>query len=215
MSGADPGAREWVDLAFNMPGDAARAKAESLRAAAPTRTFLARVFGANTDERAWRIGAAGETAVAAQIRRLGPKWKVIHAVPVGTRGSDIDHVLIGPPGVFTLNSKNHPSANVWVYYDAFTVNGRKYPYVRNSRFEAQRASRLLTRAVGLPVDVRGVVVVLGARRGFKVKHQPNDVRVVARKQLAGWLSKLQAQQSQADVERIYHFARRSSTWVPN
>lgn len=152
--------------------------------------------------------------MAIQLQKLGPDWRVLHAVPVGTKGSDIDHVLIGPPGVFTLNAKHHPHGNVWVYYDAFAVNGQKYPYIRNSRFEARRASKLLARAVGSAVDVHGVVVVVGAHRGFTIKHQPNDVRVVGRNQLASWLSKLPRQQSQADVELIYHFARKSATWLP-
>jgi hypothetical protein len=151
--------------------------------------------------------------VAAQIQKLGPAWRVLHAVPIGNNGSDIDHVLIGPPGVFTLNSKNHPTGKIWVYYDAFAVNGRRYPYVRNSRFEARRAPNLLTRAVGSPVDVNGVVVVLGARGGFTIKQQPSDVRVVARNQLASWLSRLPERQDQADVELIFHYARRSSTWM--
>jgi hypothetical protein len=211
---ADAPMHDWVDLAVNLPGAAARAEAESLRAGAPGRTLLARLLGVKTDERAWRIGAAGEVAVASEIQKLGPTWKALHAVPVGSKGSDIDHLLIGPPGVFTLNSKNHPTGNVWVYYDAFAVNGRRYPYIRNSRFEARRASKLLTRAVGSQVDVHGVVVVLGARGGFKIKQQPNDVRVASRKQLASWLGGLPAQQSQADVELIFHFARRSSTWMP-
>ncbi|MDP9431276.1 MAG: NERD domain-containing protein [Actinomycetota bacterium] len=49
-----------------------------------------------TDERAWRIGADGEKAVAARLAELGDRWRVLHAVPVGERGSDIDHVVIGP-----------------------------------------------------------------------------------------------------------------------
>jgi hypothetical protein len=209
----DPRLGDSYDLASNAPGAAARAQADSLRAAAPRRTFLARMFGVRTNERAWRIGALGEVAVAAQLQKLGPDWRVLHAVPVGSKGSDIDHVLIGPPGVFTLNAKHHPNGNVWVYYDAFAVNGQRYPYIRNSRFEARRASKFLTRAVGSAVDVHGVVVVIGARRGFVIKQQPNDVRVVGRKQLAAWLNRLPRRQSQADVELIYHYARQSSTWL--
>jgi hypothetical protein len=212
-NGVDPHLHDSYDLASNAPGAAARAQAQSLRAAAPKRTCLARLLGVKTDERAWRIGADGEAAVAVQLQKLGPDWRVLHAVPVGSKGSDIDHVLIGPPGIFTLNAKHQPNGNVWVYHDAFAVNGRKYPYIRNSRFEAQRASKLLTRAVGSTVDVHGVVVVIGAHRGFTIKRQPDDVRVVGRRQLAAWLNKLPRQQSQADVELIYHHARQSSTWL--
>lgn len=204
----------WSDLAHNLPGAAARAQAQALRDAAPVRTFLARVVGAKTDERAWRIGADGEEAVAHRLAKLGPRWRVLHAVPVGRRGSDIDHVLIGPGGVFTLNAKHHPETNVWVYYDAFVVNGRKLPYVRNSRHEAQRASRLLSASLGAPVPVTGVVVVVGAHKGFTIKAQPNDVRVVARKRMVAWLHEIPEVLSDDQIEQIYERARRSTTWQP-
>ncbi|MBG6212216.1 hypothetical protein RCH23_000129 [Cryobacterium sp. CAN_C3] len=41
------------------------------------------------------------------LSKLGPEWTVLHAVPVGSGSSDIDHVVIGPAGVFTINTKNH------------------------------------------------------------------------------------------------------------
>ena len=44
------------------------------------------------------IGADGEARVAANLEilhRRDPRWCAIHAVPVGDRGSDIDHVVVG------------------------------------------------------------------------------------------------------------------------
>jgi hypothetical protein len=40
-------------------------------------------------------------------------WHVLHAVPIGTRGTDIDHVVIGPFGLVTVNTKT-TSTSVWV-----------------------------------------------------------------------------------------------------
>jgi hypothetical protein len=91
----------WFDLAANVPGQAVRALAESELAAMRERsrlgTAIARVFDMKTDERAWRVGADGEETVGARLDKLGKYgWHVLHSVPVGTRGSDIDHVVIGP-----------------------------------------------------------------------------------------------------------------------
>lgn len=141
--------REWIDLSGAAAGVAARERALAERAAqGRVRHAVARLVGAKTDEPAWRIGADGEVAVADQLARLGPQWHVLHAVRGGNRGSDIDHVVIGPGGVFTVNAKNHPHTNVWVGGDTFMVNGQRLPYVRNSRFEARRAARMLTEHVG-------------------------------------------------------------------
>lgn len=158
-------AATWEDLAQRRAGQAAREQAMALKQAAPVRTFLARVLRVHTDEWAWRIGADGEEKVAALARLIenDPRWRVLHAVPVGKNGSDIDHVVVGPAGVFTLNAKHHPGARIWVAGTTFMVNGQKQPYLRNSRHEAARAAKLLTAASGVPVQAFGVVVAVGAR----------------------------------------------------
>ncbi len=118
----------WQDLAEHRPGAAVRARARQARADAPIRTTLARLFGVQTDERAWRLGADGEEAVAKRLAKLDHRWRVLHSVPVGSGDSDIDHVVVGPGGVFTVNAKNHPDASVWVSGETFMVNGRRVPY---------------------------------------------------------------------------------------
>lgn len=55
------------------------------RAGVPSRLFLGRVFGADplsSDNYPWYKGALGEIAVGRVLDRLGPEWKVLHAVPV-------------------------------------------------------------------------------------------------------------------------------------
>jgi hypothetical protein len=177
----------WDDISGTRAGAAARERALAEREAAGSfRTVVSRLFGVKTDERAWRIGADGEEAVAAQLTKLGPEWRVLHAVRVGERGSDIDHVAIGPGGVFTVNAKHHPHTKVWVGGDTFIVGGHRVDYIRNSRHEARRAGRLLAEHVGFPVSVSGVIAVMGAHDGFVVKEQPRDgaVHIVQRKRIS-------------------------------
>jgi hypothetical protein len=202
----------WRDLAANRPGQAARTEALARRRAAPVKTFLARAMGVHSNERAWRVGADGEEEVARRLRKLGNGWRVLHAVPVGEKGSDIDHVVIGPPGVFTLNTKNHSRSKVWVAEKTFMVNGQAKGYFGNSRFEAKRASRLLSVAAGFDVPVDPVIVVMAAQ--LTVKAQPPGVTVVARRRIRKWLTELPAILPADRVEEIYGVARRDSTWRP-
>lgn len=206
--------RPWLDLSVNVAGEAARSQAVALRDAAPVRTMVARALGVHTNERAWRIGADGEEKVAAQFERLlkkDPRWQFIHAIPVGSRGSDIDHLVIGPGGVFTVNTKNHPSAKIWVGGDTFMVNGNRQPYVRNARHEAARAAKLLSDACGQPIHVEGLIAVVNAI-DVTIKSPSKDVTVVPRRQIATWLSR---HGDVLDPERqsmIFDAARRSTTW---
>lgn len=158
----------------------------------------------------------GKEAVGQWLARLESRgWRVLHAVPVGERGSDIDHVLIGPGGVFTLNTKTHPGASVWVGARAIMVNGHKQPYLRNSRFEAQRASKLLTEAMGRPINVGSALVILTDTfvPNLTIKQQPEGVVVLHRLNLVRHFAHRQGVLSPTEVEAIYDVARRPSTWV--
>lgn len=212
---SSPRARDWVDLAGRAAGQMALAQADALRAAAPRRGFWARIFGPPPPDHSWRVGARGEQLVGRELARLiakDPRWLCLHAVPVGTEGSDIDHVVIGPGGVFTLNTKHHPGGRVWVGSRTVMVNGTRVPYLRNAHHEAERASRLLSAAVGFPVDVQGVVVVIAG--ALTVRDQPADALVIGRRHLRRWLQLVSPQLTSEEITAVYDVARRSTTWVP-
>ncbi|HXY43500.1 MAG TPA: NERD domain-containing protein [Acidimicrobiales bacterium] len=203
---------EAVGLADNLPGQAARQQADARQEAAPLRTWMARLLGLRTEEGAWRMGADGEVALAKELSKLGSGWHVLHSIPIGHRGSDIDHVVIGSAGVFTINAKHHPNAKVWVAEDTILVNGYRKFYVRNSRHEAGRASRLLSAACRFPVPATGVVAFVDAG-GFTVKSEPSDVHVINRSALVAWLRALPRRLSPDEVATIFAAARQSSTWT--
>lgn len=207
---------QWEDLTQRRAGEMARVQAVALKQAAPVRTLVARVLGVHTDERAWRIGADGEQKVAGQLAKLAkkdPRWHYLHAIPVGVHGSDIDHLVIGPGGVFSLNAKHHPGSNVWVGGNTLMINGQRQPYIRNSRHEAQRASKLLTKACAFLVPVTGMVVPVGANN-VTIKTPPEDVHVVNRMALSRWLRARPEVLSVEHVDAVYGAARRSTTWQP-
>lgn len=106
----------------------------------------------------WYRGVIGERRVAGLLARLGSAWTVLHSVPVGSGMSDIDHVVIGEAGVFTINTKYSPGKKVWSGGFKVYVDGFPQQYVRNSVFEAERASEALSRAVGMTVPVSALIV---------------------------------------------------------
>ena len=205
----------WApDLSQNEAGAGARAKAQEHREQAPVRTLLARVLGVHTDERAWRVGSKGEELVGKELEKLGPAWTVVHDVPVGDRGANIDHVVVGPGGVFTVNAKMHVGKSVWVGGETVIVGGHRTDYVRKARWEAQRASRLMSAAYGSAVPVTALVAVLAA--DWTVKSQPQDGAVlVLRPSLARkHLTSLAPCWAVHEVDRLALWVRRSTTWQP-
>jgi hypothetical protein len=205
---------DWDDLARNAPGASASARARELRREHPLLTSAAAVLGIRTPAQSFAAGARGERLVGRQLNRWATRygWHVLHAVPVGRRGADIDHVVIGPFGVVTVNTKTTATA-VWVGEYGLTVGGKPVDYLRKSRREASRAGRLLNRATGLEVPVQPAIVFVGARRVSVRRGGPPDVAVLPEpRALRRWLRKQPPALRPAEVEAIYQAARLAATW---
>jgi hypothetical protein len=68
-------------------------------------------FCASQPTRAWRDGARGERATAHRLRRLERHgYVVLHDLQVPGSHANIDHLAIGPAGVFVIDSKYYRGA---------------------------------------------------------------------------------------------------------
>jgi hypothetical protein len=147
-------------------------------------------FQPGPDAVAWRQGAVGERRTArllAGLERQG--WVVLHDLAVPGSRANIDHLVVGPGGVFVIDSKQYrgrlqldPSGRLW--------HGR-YPLARTLEavsFEADRAARVLT-------DPDVVVVPVVAVHDAQVpwcKVVTQGVPVVAARRLPSMLRSLPA-----------------------
>jgi hypothetical protein len=147
-------------------------------------------FQPSPDAVAWRRGAAGERRTArllAALERHG--WAVLHDLALPGSRANLDHLAIGPGGVFVIDSKHYrgrlqldPSGRLW--------HGRYplAPALRAISFEADQAALVLT-------DPDVVVVPVMAVRGAQVpwgKMVVNGVPVVAARRLPSMLRQLPA-----------------------
>ncbi len=213
-NGAAPTPLPRGELSDRIPGQSVLQELLVRHEADPPRGRLRRLLGSSPlgpDSQPWYSGALGERSVGRSLRQLGPAWTVLHAVPVGRGTSDIDHVLVGPAGVFTLNTKRHAGQRVWAAGSAFLVGGRKQPHLRNAIHEAERASKLLSSAVGKPVEVHGVIVVVDAK-SLVVKARHPRITVLEQHQLVGWLHRRRPSLAWEDVEAVSSAAVQPGTW---
>jgi Nuclease-related domain len=173
-----------------------------------------RLFGASPlapNARSWYLGALGEIVVAEKLEHLGPEWRVINAVPVGAAGSDIDHVVVGPAGVFTINTRAHANKRVRAAGSALRINGFRPDCERNAQDEAGRASRLLTNAVGRPVTVTPLVVMVGVSEKNYGLTRP-EVDVVTSRGILRNLRRRKPILTPDAVAHIADVASRRGTW---
>jgi hypothetical protein len=145
-------------------------------------------FRPSPDAIAWRRGAAGERRTARlleQLERHG--WAVLHDLAVPGSRANLDHLAIGPGGVFVLDSKQYrgrlqldPSGRLW--------HGR-YPLAYTLQavsFEADQAAQVLPDP---GVVVLPVVAVHGAQVPWG-KVVMDGVPVVAARRLPSMLRAL-------------------------
>ncbi len=164
------------------------------------------------DALSWYKGALGEIAVAGILAELGPRWTVLHSVPVGRGDSDIDHVVIGPPGAFTINTKSHPGQEVWMAGHGLLVSGRRTNYIGIAAAEAFRAEALLSSAAGLTVPVVPMVVLVDPGKRTIRGVAEGGVRVLADWELLAELQLSPREFSDEQVERIVAAAIQPKTW---
>jgi len=131
-------------------------------------------------------------------------------VQVGARGANVDHLAIGPPGVFVLNTKN-VDGNVWVGGDVVMVNGHRRDFVEKLEAEAQRVRRCLLGATRQrSLWVQGLLVFV--EPDLAVKQQPRNVVVVHDKELVQRLLEQPVKLKASEVEKLSHAAQQESTW---
>ncbi|MFJ4165567.1 nuclease-related domain-containing protein [Microbacterium sp. NPDC089698] len=175
---------------------------------------MQRLFGRtplSPDAQSWYLGAIGELEVGRILDRLGPEWRTLHAVPVGKRGSDIDHVVIGPGGVFTINTKHHDGAKVWVGGHRILVNGQRTDHLRNADFEATRAAKILGAATHQTVDATPILAIVGAK-SIQIKEKPPRVEVLRAEALVRRLEHAPRILTPADVTMLDRVAVVPETW---
>ncbi len=180
----------------------------------PRPSFLSRLLGRHPLPGALRPlyrTAVGEVAVDDALGQLGEDWLILHAVPVGQDATDVDHIAVGPPGLFTIAVRHHHGQEIWVGGGVLLVDGERMPHIRACEFEAVRAAQLMSDAVGERVEVTPCLVVVGAR-SVAVMRPPRRVAIVTNRDLRPWLRSLHTELSPAQLARFRAVASEADTW---
>ncbi|WP_158865214.1 nuclease-related domain-containing protein [Leifsonia sp. AG29] len=161
----------------------------------------------------WYQGALGEIAVGDKLKHLGPEWFVRHSVPIGAGTKDVDHLVIGPGGVFAINTKHHADAKVWVGDRVLQVNGGNTSHIAAAVHDGADVAKRLAAKVGFPVPVHSVVAVLNARSIVdKRAHHDRKVAVIDAEHLVSWLNAQPMQLSTTKIDLIKLAAEEPETW---
>jgi hypothetical protein len=129
-------------------------------------------------------GATGEEQVGALLDGMrADGWRVIHDASLG-RGN-VDHILIGAPGIFTIETKSHPGP-----VRVARVHGETLK-------QAQAQRRAIERVTGVEVEA---LVVYSRAWVDRPLARRKGVRVVPARMLVGYLGGLGPRLAAGQIE---------------
>ncbi len=151
---------------------------------------------------AWNTGAEGERLTARQLAQLEPDGFVIlhdRRLP-GSRRANIDHVVIGPPGVYAVETKSLSGKVEIRGGEVYVAGRRRTRMLDEARREAMGVGVALTAELEeLELGVTPVIVVHRARLPF-FRSTAGGIRIVSGSDLVGALRGAEPVLSPDEVE---------------
>lgn len=158
-------------------------------------------------------GERGERAVAEQLEELrADGFRCFHDLV--RNGFNIDHVVVGPPGVFVIETKFRSGSGLIEFRNGqgIFVDGREEERdpLKQARGNAREVNQLISRDAGLEVWVKPLVVFVG---DWKVKNawQNTDARVLTARQIGRYFAKQdQPELTRSEIQLICSHLMRSA-----
>jgi hypothetical protein len=172
--------------------------------------WLARLRTPADQAAMWAAGVSGESIVAQELARLSSDHVVIHSLPLAGCG-DADHVVVGPAGVVTIETKSL-AGRVVCGGDGRWVQARRdlVREIRDPAGQARRAAAAVSRrlehqgARGLPVWP----LLVMAHPSVELDVAMSPVRVVRPGELVPLLELLAARERRLDRGSVSAVASR-------
>lgn len=164
-----------------------------------TLTVLAEFVHPKQSTQAWRIGAEGERKTGAILRKLPTDWVVFHDLVLYGSRENIDHVVVGPPGVFTIETKNYKHGIVLKDGRATSAGRSQQKVIAQAQRQARVVGLLTSEPVSPIVAVHGPGIEV---KGLFQKPIVGGVRLCSGRRLVKLLRRQPARLAPHEIERI-------------
>jgi hypothetical protein len=153
----------------------------------------------------YRAGMIGEEKVTkALLSSLDDEYSMFNDVRLKHMAfGNIDHIVVGPTGVFAIETKNL-KGRIRYYGDSWEGTGQRSPS-RQARINAMRVKRILSSLVDInskPFWVQGVVVFADSKVELIPKEPPEHVDVMKINELAEYIKSKPRRFDSQEIERI-------------
>jgi hypothetical protein len=155
--------------------------------------------------RIWSRGAKGEKIVAKKLKKLPKKYTAIRDVKIPNLGGDIDHVVVGPTGIYVIETKNYkptyiPDEDCWYH-----TSGRKSPQnpAKQVKLQASKLNDFLKNKLGKKLNKTAIYPVISPiNHNLILKKDIKSYEIVYPEDLVSYLSHGRKILSSKEVKEI-------------
>lgn len=155
----------------------------------PPQSRLARTLGASpldANELSWLRAAQAEIIVGDILARLPNGYSVYHSLPIRNTAFWVDHLVLGPGGIFAINSRTRWDRDLFGAPRSIPIGDHTFPYLRDARFESAQITALLAAAMPATTVVQPVIVLVNPHK-ILLAGKPDAVTVIDSPRLRRWL----------------------------
>jgi len=161
---------------------------------------------------AWRRPSAAERRTEQQLKRLERNgFRTLHARAIPDSEAQIDHLVIGPTGVYAVDSEKWDRrlpVRVQSHRKLFHGPFNRKPRLDEARWEAQRASELISQRLGREVNVVPSLAIYGPAIPWRILNI-REVDVFSGGMVRKWITKRERSLTTAEIETIYRAAEKA------
>ncbi len=141
--------------------------------------------------RIWSKGAKGEKIVAKKLKKLPKKYTAIRDVKIPNMGGDIDHVVVGPTGIYVIETKNYkptyiPDEDCW-YHTSGRVS--QLNPAKQVKLQASKLNNFLKPKLGKKFNKAAIFPVISPiNHNLIFKNEIKSYEIVYPEDLVGYIS---------------------------
>lgn len=163
----------------------------------------------NSTVPAWRRASIAERRTEAQLRKLERNgYRTLHARAIPDSEAQIDHLVVGPTGVYAVDSEKWDKrlpVRVQMGKKLFHGPFDMKPRLTEAKWEASRASELISEAYGKEISVVPSLAIYGPPVPWKIM-TIRGVDVYEGARARKWITKRERALTKAEIDRLHDIA---------
>jgi hypothetical protein len=161
--------------------------------------------------RIWSKGAKGEKIVAKKLRKLPKKYTAIRDVKIPNLGGEIDHVVVGPTGIYIIETKNYkptyiPDEDCWYH-----TSGRVSPQnpAKQVKLQVSKLNDFLKHKLGKKLNKTAINPVISPiNHNLILKKKIKSYEIVYPEDLVSYITRRRKILNSKEVKEIINILAR-------